>query len=50
MIIGMETAQLLEIVSGLQEHDVVLVGRRNLVKPGMKVQAKRVEISTQSAQ
>ena len=38
--VGMETAQRVEILSGLQEGDEVIVGRHAGIKDGDKVQPK----------
>ena len=44
--LGLETADKIEIVSGLNENDLVMVGSRVLVKPGQKVQSKLVEMGS----
>jgi RND family efflux transporter MFP subunit len=38
--LGLETAAKFEIVSGLKEGDLVMIGSRSQVKPGQKVEAK----------
>jgi len=38
--LGLETPAKYEVVAGLKEGDLVLVGRRSQVKPGQKVEAK----------
>jgi RND family efflux transporter MFP subunit len=38
--VGLETPNRIEIVSGLQEHDLVFVGNRSRVQPGTQVQTK----------
>lgn len=40
---GMETASVVEIQSGLEENDLVIVGSRGHLKPGQKVEPKLVE-------
>jgi multidrug efflux pump subunit AcrA (membrane-fusion protein) len=40
--VGLETPNRVEIVSGLQEHDLVFVGNRGRVQPGTAVQAKKL--------
>ena len=44
--LGLETAARVEIISGLQEGELVFVGSRTQVKPGQKVEPKLVEILT----
>jgi RND family efflux transporter MFP subunit len=41
--IGLETPELLEVVSGLAENDRVVLGNRSRLKAGMAVEAKLVE-------
>jgi hypothetical protein len=41
--LGLETAQRVEVQSGLQEGDVVVVGRRAGLKNGQKVQVRSLE-------
>lgn len=41
--LGLETAQRVEVQSGLQEGDVVVVGRRAGLKDGQRVQARSLE-------
>src|ERR1043166_3234087 len=38
--IGLETANKLEVLSGLSENDLVMIGNRSQVKPGQKVVAR----------
>jgi hypothetical protein len=40
---GMETPNLIEVVSGLNENDLVVVGNGNQVKPGAAVEPKVVD-------
>jgi len=40
---GMETASMVEVQSGLEENDLVVVGSRGHLKPGQKVEPKLVE-------
>lgn len=42
--LGMETPARVEVLSGLQENDLVMIGSRTQVKPGQKVSAKMVEL------
>jgi RND family efflux transporter MFP subunit len=43
--IGMETPTRLEIVSGLEENDLVVFGGRAQIKPGQSVESKLIELS-----
>jgi RND family efflux transporter MFP subunit len=43
VMLGVETPNLYQITSGLQEGDLVVVGRRAEFKPGQKVQPKLVD-------
>jgi RND family efflux transporter MFP subunit len=45
--VGLETPTEYEVLAGLKEGDLVMVGGRAQVKPGQKVQAKLVEAPTQ---
>ena len=45
--LGLETPYKFEVLSGLKEGDLVLIGSRAAVKPGEKVEAKIVESPTQ---
>jgi RND family efflux transporter MFP subunit len=40
--LGIETADRVEVLSGLNENDLVVVGNRSQLRPGMKVQPKLV--------
>jgi RND family efflux transporter MFP subunit len=40
--LGIETPGSIEVLSGLQEGDVVMIGDRSQVKPGQKVEAKQI--------
>jgi multidrug efflux pump subunit AcrA (membrane-fusion protein) len=39
---GLETSDRYEVLSGLQEGDLVMIGNRSQVKPGQKVEAKLI--------
>jgi RND family efflux transporter MFP subunit len=41
--LGLETPDKFEVISGLQEGDMVMIGRRSLVHSGQKVESKIVE-------
>jgi RND family efflux transporter MFP subunit len=41
--LGLETPEMLEVRSGLAEGDLVVVGNRNQLKPGMAVETKLVD-------
>lgn len=41
--LGLETPSKIEVLAGLSENDVVMIGSRTLVKPGQKVEAKLIE-------
>ena len=41
--IGLETPRKLEVLSGLSENDLVMIGARTQVKPGQRVQPKPIE-------
>jgi len=41
--LGIETPNRAEVVSGLQENDLVVVGNRSQLRPGMTVKPKMVE-------
>lgn len=45
VISGLETADRVEIRSGLKPGEMVVIGNRNLLKPGQAVQPKVVELS-----
>jgi RND family efflux transporter MFP subunit len=40
--LGLETPDKYEVVAGLKEGDLVMIGRRSQVKPGQKVEAKLI--------
>jgi RND family efflux transporter MFP subunit len=40
--LGLETPARFEVLSGLQEGDLVMIGDRSQVKPGQKVEAKQI--------
>jgi multidrug efflux pump subunit AcrA (membrane-fusion protein) len=40
---GLETPTKYEILAGLKEGDLVMIGGRSTVKPGQKVEAKLIE-------
>ena len=42
--LGLETPEKIEIVAGLKENDLVMIGSRALVKPGEKVETKISEM------
>ena len=42
---GLETPDLIEIASGLHEHELVLIGSRNGLQPGQRVDAKLMQPS-----
>ncbi|MDB6067773.1 MAG: Efflux transporter, family, subunit [Pedosphaera sp.] len=44
--LGLETADKLEVLTGLNENDLVLVGSRAQVKPGQKVEPKILEVGS----
>lgn len=44
--LGLETPNRLEVVEGLQENDLVMLGSRSQVKPGQKVQPKLMEMGS----
>jgi multidrug efflux pump subunit AcrA (membrane-fusion protein) len=46
VIVGMRTASLAEIKSGLSEGDLVVIGDRSGLAPGMVVSPKLVELPT----
>jgi multidrug efflux pump subunit AcrA (membrane-fusion protein) len=41
--LGLETPRKLEVLSGLTENELVMIGNRTQVKPGQLVQPKPVE-------
>jgi len=41
--LGLETANKLEVLDGLSENDLIMVGSRSQVKPGQKVEVKMLE-------
>ena len=43
--LGLETAASMEVTSGLRENDLVIVGNRAQLHPGLKVEPKLVEVS-----
>jgi RND family efflux transporter MFP subunit len=45
--LGLETPTKYEIVAGLKEGDLVMIGSRSQVKPGQKVEAKLIDPLTQ---
>jgi RND family efflux transporter MFP subunit len=45
VVLGLETPEKLEIVSGLSENELVLVGSRSQIKPGQKVQPRLVALT-----
>lgn len=46
VILGLETASKLEVVAGLNENDLVMIGGRAEVKPGQKVEPKLMEMGS----
>lgn len=44
--LGLETANLAEVLSGLAEKDLVIIGGRGQLKPGQQVETKLVEMPT----
>jgi multidrug efflux pump subunit AcrA (membrane-fusion protein) len=42
--LGLETPDKLEVLSGVNENDLVIVGSRAQVKPGQKVEPKILEV------
>lgn len=50
VILGMQGSTRIEVTSGLQEGDEVVVGSRNEFRSGMKVQTKRIGTGTAGAQ
>jgi multidrug efflux pump subunit AcrA (membrane-fusion protein) len=42
--LGIETPTKVEVLSGLQENDLVIVGSRSQLKPGQRVEPKIVEV------
>jgi RND family efflux transporter MFP subunit len=44
--IGLETPEKYEVVSGLKEGELVMIGNRSIVHPGQKVEAKLVSQAT----
>jgi RND family efflux transporter MFP subunit len=44
--LGLETASKLEVLAGLAENDLVMIGSRAEVKPGQKVEPKLMEIGS----
>ncbi len=44
--LGLETANLAEVLAGLAENDLVIIGGRGQLKPGQKVETKLVELPT----
>ena len=45
VILGVETATKYEVLSGLNEGDLVIIGDRSQVQPGSKVEAKRIDLA-----
>jgi multidrug efflux pump subunit AcrA (membrane-fusion protein) len=45
--LGLETASRVQILTGLQENDLVMIGSRTQVKLGQKVQPKITTISSE---
>jgi RND family efflux transporter MFP subunit len=43
--LGIETPAKVEVISGLKENELVVVGNRNQLKPGQKVQPKLVHLA-----
>jgi RND family efflux transporter MFP subunit len=43
--LGMETAEAFEVLSGIAEGDLVVVGRRSDLRDGQKVQLKRTDVA-----
>jgi RND family efflux transporter MFP subunit len=43
--LGVETATKYEVLSGLNEGDLVIIGDRSQVQPGSKVEAKRIDLA-----
>jgi RND family efflux transporter MFP subunit len=44
--VGLETANRLEVLAGLKENDLVMIGSRAEVKPGQKVEPKLTEMGS----
>jgi RND family efflux transporter MFP subunit len=44
--LGLETADRLEVVSGVNENDLVMIGSRSQVKPGQKVEPKLTQLGS----
>jgi RND family efflux transporter MFP subunit len=44
--LGLETPQKLQVLAGLQENDLVMIGSRTQVKPGQQVEPKLIEHPT----
>jgi RND family efflux transporter MFP subunit len=44
--LGLETPQKVEILAGLNENDLVMIGNRTQVKPGQAVEPKLMAVST----
>jgi RND family efflux transporter MFP subunit len=42
--VGLETPSRLEVLSGIQDNDLLLIGSRSQLRPGQKVEAKLMEI------
>jgi RND family efflux transporter MFP subunit len=42
--LGLETPSRLEVLSGIQDNDLLLIGSRSQLRPGQKVEAKLTEI------
>ena len=42
MALGLETPSSYEVLNGLKEGDLVLIGSRSQVKPGQKVEPKLI--------
>jgi len=44
--LGLETPERLEVLAGLKENELVMIGSRALVKPGQKVEPKLMEMGS----
>jgi multidrug efflux pump subunit AcrA (membrane-fusion protein) len=44
--LGLETPDKFEIIAGLQENDLVIVGGRGQIRPGQKVTPKLMELGS----
>jgi RND family efflux transporter MFP subunit len=46
LVVGLTTATKFEVLSGLKENDLVIIGNRSQVKPGQKVEPKLIDMAS----